>query len=112
MRRREFITLFGSVAAAWPLAARAQNVKKIPKIGILWHAGSEEEEAIFLGAVRQGFKDLGYVEGQNIRLINTFAAEQYERFNSNAAELVALPVDVLVAVTAPAAGSRGTCHWC
>jgi putative ABC transport system substrate-binding protein len=103
MRRREFITLFGSVAAAWPLAARAQNVKKIPKIGILWHAGSEEEEAIFLGAVRQGFKDLGYVEGQNIRLINTFAAEQYERFNSNAAELVALPVDVLVAVTAPAA---------
>ena len=102
MKRREFIALVGS-AAAWPLAARAENVKNIPKIGVLWHAGSEEEEAINLGAVRQGFKDLGYVEGQNIRLINTFAAEQYERFNANAAELVALSVDVLVAVTAPAA---------
>jgi putative ABC transport system substrate-binding protein len=103
MRRREFITLLGGAAVAWPLAARAQNVKKIPNIGILWHAGSEEEEAIFLGAVRQGFKDLSYVEGQNIKVINTFAAEQYERFNANAAELVAIPVDVLVAVTAPAA---------
>ena len=103
MKRREFIALLGGAAVAWPLAARAQNVKKIPKIGILWHAGNEEEEAIFLGAVRQGFKDLSYVEGQNIKLINTFAAEQYERFNANAAELVALPVDVLVAVTTPAA---------
>jgi putative ABC transport system substrate-binding protein len=103
MRRREFITLLGGAVVAWPLAARAQNVKKIPKVGILWHADNEEEEAIFLGAVRQGFKDLSYVEGQNIKLINTFAAEQYERFNANAAELVALPVDVLVAVTTPAA---------
>ena len=103
MQRREFITLFGGATVVWPLAARAQNVKNIPKIGVLWHAGSEEEEASNLGAVRQGFKELGYIEGQNIRLINTFAAEQYERFNANAAELVALPVDVLVAVTAPAA---------
>ena len=65
MQRRELITLLGGTAATWPLTARAQNVKKIPKIGILWHAGNEEEEAIFLGAVRQGFKDLSYVEGQN-----------------------------------------------
>jgi len=103
MQRREFVTLLGG-AAAWPLAARGQqSSSKIPVVGVLWHAGSENEEAINLGAVRQGFKDLGYVEGQNIKLINTFAAEQYERFNANAAELVALPVDVLVAVTAPAA---------
>ena len=103
MRRREFVTLLGGAAVAWPLVVRAQQTPKIFKIGVLWHAGSEEEEAVFLGAVRQGLKDLGYIEGQNIKLINTFAAEQYERFNANAAELVALPVDVLVAVSAPAA---------
>ena len=103
MRRREFITLLGGAGVAWPLVVGAQQAPKIFKIGVLWHAGSEEEEAVFLGAVRQGLKDLGYVEGQNIKLINTFAAEQYERFNANAAELVALPVDVLVAVSAPAA---------
>lgn len=103
MRRREFITLFGGSAVAWPLVVRAQQAPKIFKIGVLWHAGSEEEEAFLLGAVRQGLKDLGYIEGQNIKLINTFAAEQYERFNANAAEFVALPVDVLVAVTALAA---------
>ena len=103
MHRRKFITLLGGAVVAWPLAARAEQVPKFSKIGVLWHAGSEKEEAVFLGAVRQGFEDLGYVEGQNIKLINTFAAEQYERFNANAAELVALPVDVLIAVTAPAA---------
>ena len=80
MRRREFIVLLGGAAAAWPLAARTQQV---PKIGLLCHAGNEYEEAVFLSAVRQGFKNLGYVEGQNIKLINTFAAEQYERFNAN-----------------------------
>ena len=100
MRRRDLIKVIAGLGAAWPFLARAQQV---PKIGLLWHAGSEMEEAVNLGAVRRGFKDLGYVEGQNIKLINTFAAEQYERFNANAAELVALPVDVLVAVTAPAA---------
>jgi putative tryptophan/tyrosine transport system substrate-binding protein len=104
MQRREFVTLLGGAAAAWPLAARGQqSSSKIPVVGVLWHAGSENEEAINLGAVRRGFRDLGYVEGQNIKLINTFAAEQYERFNANAAELVALPVDVLVAVSTPAA---------
>jgi putative ABC transport system substrate-binding protein len=45
MRRREFITLIGGVAAAWPLAARGQPTKRIPKVGVLWHAGSAEQEA-------------------------------------------------------------------
>jgi putative tryptophan/tyrosine transport system substrate-binding protein len=103
MQRRRFIKFLGGAAVTWPLTAYAQESPKIPEIGILWHAGSEKEEAVFLGAVRQGFKDLGYVEGQNIKLINTFAVGQYERFGANAAELVALPVDVLVAVTTPAA---------
>ena len=72
MRRRGFITLLGGAGVAWPLVVGAQQAPKIFKIGVLWHAGSEEEEAVFLGAVRQGLKDLGYVEGQNIKLIKYF----------------------------------------
>jgi ABC-type uncharacterized transport system substrate-binding protein len=72
-------------------------------IGVLWHAGNEQEEAPYLGAFRQGLNDLGYVESKNFVLENRFAAERYERFNELAAELVRLNVDVLVAVTRPAA---------
>jgi putative ABC transport system substrate-binding protein len=100
MRRREFITLLGG-AVAWPLTAGAAD--KIPKVGVLWHAANEEEEAEFLSAVRDGFRNLGYIEGKNILLINRFANEQYDRFNSLATELAALNVDVIFAVTEPAA---------
>src|SRR5947209_2556086 len=98
MRRREFITLLGGAAAAWPVAARAQQSRKLPKIGVLWHAGSAEQEAVYLSALRQGLADHGYVEGQNIILENRFPAEIPERFVSLAAELAALNVDVLVGV--------------
>jgi putative tryptophan/tyrosine transport system substrate-binding protein len=103
MKRRQFITLVGGAAAAWPLAARAQQIKSIPRIGVLWHAGNEQEEEIYLGALRQGFSDIGYVEGKHFVLENRFAAEQYERYDPFAAELVASKVDVLVAVTTTAA---------
>lgn len=81
------------------VAARCQRaaIPKIPRIGVLWHAGNEEEEALYLGALRQGFSELGYVEGKNFVLENRFAAEQYERFNALAAELVKANVDILVA---------------
>ena len=102
MRRREFITLLGGAAASWPLAASAA-VGNVAKVGILWHAGSVEEEAVYFAQIQQGLEALGYVEGRNITLLNTFADEQYERFNRNAAELVRRKVDVLVAVTLPAA---------
>src|SRR5262245_2684114 len=107
MRRREFITLLGGAAAAWPLPARAQQ---IPKSGVLWPHGNEEEEAIYLSALRRGFSDQGYVEGQNFTLVNTFAGEVYERFTSNAAELIRRNVDVIVAVTrlAAVAAQRAT----
>lgn len=65
MRRRDFVTLLGGVVAGWPFAARAQRPTKIPSIGVLWHAGSEQEEAVYLGALRQGFSDIGYVEGRS-----------------------------------------------
>lgn len=103
MRRREFITLIATAVAAWPRSTRAQTTNKIPKIGVLWHAGTEAEEALYLTPFREGLSALGYADGRNITIINTFAAEQYERFNSNALELAKIPVDVLVAVTRPAA---------
>jgi putative ABC transport system substrate-binding protein len=103
MRRREFITLVGGAAASWPLAARGQPTRKMPRVGVLWHAGSAEEEAIYLGALQQGFNDLGYIDGKTIALEHRFPNEQPERFASLAAELAALRVDVLVAVTLPAA---------
>src|ERR1700674_1702878 len=103
MRRRSFMTFLGSAAALWPLSALAQQARKMPTIGVLWHAGSAQEEAPFLNALRQGLRELGYVEGQNIALENRYPAEQYDRFNALAAELVALKVDILVGVTLPGA---------
>jgi putative ABC transport system substrate-binding protein len=72
-------------------------------VGLLWHAGSAEEEAVYLDAVRQGLSDHGYVEGQNVTLENRFPAEIPERFVSLAAELAALNVNVLVAINRIAA---------
>jgi putative ABC transport system substrate-binding protein len=103
MRRREFITLLGGGAAVWPLVARAQQSRHLPVVGLLWHAGSAEEEAVYLGAVRQGLRDHGYVEGQNVTLENRFPAEIPERFVSLATELAALNVNVLVAINRVAA---------
>jgi putative ABC transport system substrate-binding protein len=99
MRRRDFIKVITGSAVAWPLAVRAQPMSKVPRVGVLWHAANESEEAPYLGPFRQGLLDLGYVESKTIALENRFAAERYERFDALAAELVRLKVDVLVAVT-------------
>src|SRR6516165_9401161 len=81
MRRREFISLIGSTAVAWPLAARAQQSSdKIPVVGVLWHAGSAEEEDVYLSVLVKAFNNLGYVEGKNILLDHRFPAEKPERF--------------------------------
>jgi len=101
--RREFIAALGG-AGAWPLVARGQQPVKIPKVGILWHAGNEQEEAPFLGALRRGLNDLGYREGRNVELVNRFADEHYERFGTLATELVEANVDVIVA-SIPSAAS-------
>jgi putative ABC transport system substrate-binding protein len=81
---------------------RAQQAR-LRKIGVLWHAASAEEEAVYLGALREGLAELGYVEGRDIVLENRFPAEQWERFISLAAELAQLKPDLLVAVSRPAA---------
>ena len=105
MRRREFIVGVGGAAAAatWPIDARAQQSKKIPVVGVLWHAENAEGEIGRLEALRRGLEDFGRIEGKNIKIIDTFAAEQYERFDINAAALAAIPVDLLFAHTQPAA---------
>jgi putative tryptophan/tyrosine transport system substrate-binding protein len=95
MGRREFITLLGG-AAAWPLAAGAQEKRRIPKIGVLWHAASAEEEGPLFTELVGGFRALGYIDGQNIILEHRFPNETPALFTSMAAELVSLNVDVLM----------------
>ena len=102
MRRRDFIKAVGGISVGWLPPAYAQHTKT-PRVGVLWHAGSAEEESIGLGALTRAFSDLGYVDGKNIALHHRYPAETPERFASLSAELVAIPVDVLVAVTGPAA---------
>ena len=101
MRRREFIALIGA-AAAWPLTARAQQPARVPRIGVLWHAGSAEQEGTNYKAVVKGFADIGYIDGKTVVLEHRFPNEQAAQFRSMAAELVASGVDVLVAIGANA----------
>jgi putative ABC transport system substrate-binding protein len=100
MRRREFISMIGS-AAAWPLAARAQQ-STIPVIGLLSPRASSDVPQL-IAAVRQGLKDSGYVEGQNVTIEYRFADHQNERLAALAADLVHRQVTVIVATAAPAA---------
>ena len=99
MRRREFITLLGG-AAARPLAARAQQ-PKVPTIGALVIGNISPEE--FWREFRQGPRDLGYIEGQNIRFEFRSAEGQINRLPELAAELVRLKVDVIVTWFTPTA---------
>lgn len=97
MKRREFLGVLGGVATAWPKMARSQQ--RTRRVGVLWHAANEEQEGEYYTSLVAGFRDLGYVDGRTIRFEHRYANEQYERFGSLAAELVALEVDVFVAVT-------------
>ncbi len=104
MRRRDFVkAMIGGSVAASPLVARAQKAASPPRVGVLWHAGSAEQEKIPLGALREGLRELGYIDGQNIILENRFPNEEPERFKSLAVELVELKVDAIVTITRQAA---------
>src|SRR4051812_13397214 len=107
MKRRELIALLGGAVVALPLAAHAQQPRKMYRIGVLWHGANAEEEAIYLAALRQGLDDFGYVEGQNIVLEMRFPAEEYERFFVLATELAQQKLDVLVSAAGIAAVA---CH--
>src|SRR5437016_12579813 len=100
LKRREFLTLLGGAAAAWPLATRAQQ-PKLPSIGALVIGNISPEE--FWREFRQGLRDLGYIEGQNIRFEFRSAEGQINRLPELAAELVHLKVDVIVTWFTPTA---------
>jgi putative tryptophan/tyrosine transport system substrate-binding protein len=99
MRRREFIRLIGGAAAAWPIAARAQQSKNIPTVGVLWHAANAEQEDVYLSVLVKAFNDLGYVEGKNIHLEHRFPAENPDRYRTLGQELIDAEPDAIVAVT-------------
>src|SRR5215510_14979909 len=98
MKRREFITLLGGAAAAWPLAARAQQSEKNVRVGVLGTLPLPPVQRFF-----RKLQEYGYIEGRNLRLEARFAEGQDDRYPALAAELAALPVDIIVTWGTPAA---------
>src|SRR5215470_20432612 len=103
MKRREFITLLCSAAAAWPVAARAQQRNPVKRLGVLW--GLAENDNVYepyLLAFKQRLQDLGWIDGRNIRVEYWFTGGVTERIRVAARDLIAVAPDVIFATTNPA----------
>ena len=96
--RRKFLATLGGAAAAWPLAARARQPQPMPVIGVLNSRASGDAPQL-LAAFRQGLKDTGFVEGQNIKIEYRFAGNENERLPALAADLVHRQVTVIAATS-------------
>ena len=102
MRRREFITLLGGAAAAWPVAARAQQPERMRRIGVLMNVASDDAEGqARLAAFHQGLQQLGWTVGRNVQIDYRWAAGDTGRFHRYAEELLALAPDVVLASATP-----------
>jgi putative ABC transport system substrate-binding protein len=103
LKRREFIALLGGAAAAWPLAARAQQGGRVRRVGVLLF-GAETDPAPFenLKVLREELKKLGWTEGGNLQLDVRFGGGDFNRTRANAAELVNLAPDAILAITGAA----------
>jgi putative ABC transport system substrate-binding protein len=101
IRRRDFITLVGGGAAAWPLAARGQQAERVRRIGLLMGTADDREGQARVTALKRGLQDLGWTEGRNIQIETRFGGADAGRIRADAAELVALAPDVLVGQTTP-----------
>src|SRR6516164_5605374 len=97
-RRREFMTVLGGAAVAWPLAAHAQQPGKVWRMGFIAHGHESFYDALF-----EGLREYGYEEGRNLIVERRYAQGQAERFKEFAAEMVRLNVDIIIVVTTPAA---------
>jgi ABC transporter substrate binding protein len=102
LRRREFITLLGGAAAAWPFAARAQQGERMRRIGVLVGQGEDDlDMQSRLAGFREGLERLGWSEGRNLHTDYRFAAGHADRFQPLSKELIALQPDVILAQTPP-----------
>ena len=105
MRRREFITLLSGAAAAWPLAARAQQGERMQRIGVLMDlAENDPEGQVRIAAFLQGLAQLGWTDGRNVRIDTRWTAGDADRTRRQAAELIALAPDIVVATGTPTLG--------
>src|SRR5215469_11974860 len=96
MRRREFITLLGSIATVGSFAASAQQRPQLPTVGF-FRAGTPDEWAPLVAAFRDGLSNAGFVEGRNVALTFRFAEDHYDRLPGMALDLVRQRVDVICA---------------
>src|SRR3954469_23134178 len=102
LKRREFLSLLGAAAASWPLAARAQSPRKVPRIGVLL-PGTAASFGLRTKAFLEGLRDLGYVDGQTIAIEWRWGQDRVEGLAELAADLVGRNVDVIVTGGTPAA---------
>jgi putative ABC transport system substrate-binding protein len=103
MRRRDLLAMLGGAAAAWPLAARAQQPRRVRRIGVLMNLAADDPEGrVRLALFVRGLQEAGWADGRNVEIDKRWAAGDAGQFPKYAAELIALEPEVILATTTPA----------